>query len=59
MCAPYHVRLLFCTDPSKKESEADLYSAVDYIYTAQSAGASITNRGLWAYYPGRGNWNRE
>lgn len=59
MCAPYHVRLLFCTDPSKKESEADLYSAVDYIYTAQSAGASITNRGLWAYYPNRGNWNRE
>lgn len=59
MCSPYHVRLLFCTDPSKKESEADLYSAVDYIYTAQSAGASITNRGLWAYYPSRGNWNRE
>lgn len=59
MCSPYYVRLLFCTDPSKTEIEADLYASVDFIYTQQSAGASISNRGLWAYFPGRVNWNRE
>lgn len=59
MCPPYHVRLLFCSDPSKNEVEADLYSSIDYIYTEGSSGTSIKNRGLWSYYPGRGNWNRE
>lgn len=60
---PYIVRALLAVDPSKKETETSIYSSMDYIYTATSAGASSTNRGLWAYYPkadgSTGEWNRE
>lgn len=54
----YTVRALLAVDPSKTETETSIYSAVDYIYTASSAGTNSSNRGLWAYYPG-GKWNRE
>lgn len=60
---PYIVRALLAVDPSKKETETSIYSSMDYIYTATSAGTSSTNRGLWAYYPkadgSKGAWNRE
>lgn len=60
---PYIVRALLAVDPSKKETETSIYSSMDYIYTATSATANSTNRGLWAYYPkadgSKGEWNRE
>lgn len=60
---PYIVRALLAVDPSKKETETSIYSSMDYIYTATSAGTNSTNRGLWAYYPkadgSTGKWNRE
>lgn len=56
---PYIVRALLAVDPSKKETETSIYSSMDYIYTATSAGTNSTNRGLWAYYPEKGKWNRE
>ena len=56
---PYIVRALLAVDPSKKETETSIYSSMDYIYTATSAGTNSTNRGLWAYYPAKGKWNRE
>lgn len=60
---PYIVRALLAVDPSKKETETSIYSSMDYIYTATSAGTNSTNRGLWAYYPkadgSTGEWNRE
>lgn len=60
---PYIVRALLAVDPSKKETETSIYSSMDYIYTATSAGTNSTNRGLWAYYPkadgSKGKWNRE
>ena len=56
---PYIVRALLAVDPSKKETETSIYSSMDYIYTATSAGTNSTNRGLWAYYPATGEWNRE
>lgn len=60
---PYIVRALLAVDHSKKETETSIYSSMDYIYTATSAGTSTTNRGLWAYYPkadgSKGEWNRE
>lgn len=59
MRSPYIVRALLAVDPSKKETETSIYSSMDYIYTATSAGTSTTNRGLWAYYPEKGEWNRE
>lgn len=63
MCRPYIVRALLAVDPSKKETETSIYSSMDYISTATSAGTNSTNRGLWAYYPKadgfKGEWNRE
>lgn len=63
MREPYIVRTLLAVDPSKKETETSIYSSMDYIYTATSATANSTNRGLWAYYPkadgSTGKWNRE
>lgn len=63
MREPYIVRALLAVDPSKKETETSIYSSMDYIYTATSATANSTNRGLWAYYPkadgSKGEWNRE
>lgn len=59
MHEPYIVRALLAVDPSKKEAETSIYSAMDYIYTATSAGTNSTNRGLWAYYPAKAEWNRE
>lgn len=63
MREPYIVRALLAVDPSKKETETSIYSSMDYIYTATSAGTNSTNRGLWAYYPkaggSTGEWNRE
>lgn len=63
MREPYIVRALLAVDPSKKEIETSIYSSMDYIYTATSATANSTNRGLWAYYPkadgSKGEWNRE
>lgn len=63
MCDPYIVRALLAVDPSKKETQTSIYSSMDYIYTATSAGTNSTNRGLWAYYPNadgsNGKWNRE
>lgn len=63
MREPYIVRTLLAVDPSKKETETSIYSSMDYIYTATSATANSTNRGLWAYYPkaagSTGEWNRE
>lgn len=60
---PYIVRALLAVYPSKKETETSIYSSMDYIYTATSAGTNSTNRGLWAYYPkadgSKGEWNRE
>lgn len=59
MYSPYTVRALLAVDPSKTETATSIYSTVDYIYTATSAGTNSTNRGLWAYYPAKGEWNRE
>lgn len=59
MRSPYIVRALIAVDPSKTETETSIYSSMDYIYTATSAGTNSTNRGLWAYYPEKREWNRE
>lgn len=59
MYSPYIVRALLAVDPSKAEKDTSIYSSMDYIYTATSAGTNATNRGLWAYYPEKGEWNRE
>ena len=55
----YILMSLLCADPTKNEEEASLYAAVTYRGTSSASSASFENIGLWSYYPGRGNWNRE
>ena len=59
MASPYIIRMIFTVDPSKDGKTTSRYSAMDFIYTASNAGANDSHRGLWSYYKGRGNWNRE
>ena len=59
MCMPYIVRTLFSTYPEKTEAENTLYSSLEFRWTETNSGAQYSNTGLWAYYPARGNWNRE
>lgn len=59
MASPYIIRMIFTVDPSKDGATTSRYSAMDFIYTASNAGANDSHRGLWSYYKGRGNWNRE
>ncbi|MBR5400289.1 MAG: hypothetical protein IK102_00645 [Treponema sp.] len=55
----YILPVLICADPSKKEEAACLYATVTYRGSDSSSSASTKDVGLWAYYPARGNWNRE
>ena len=55
----YFVTALINATPDKGELESDLYAAITYISTGSSSGVSYKNKGLWSYYPSRGNWNRE
>ena len=55
----YILMALLCTDPTQNEADATIYASVTYKGSSSSSSASFTNIGLWSYYPGRGNWNRE
>lgn len=55
----YFIITLLNEDPSKKELESNLFSSINFIGSGTSTTASFANIGLWAYYPGRGNWNCE
>ncbi len=51
----YMVLALLNASPEKAETESNLYAAISFPGT----GLNFDNIGLWSYYPGRGNWNRE
>ena len=55
----YYVTSLVNATPDQAELDSDLYAAITYIGTGTSTSVSSKNRGLWSYYPSRGNWNRE
>ena len=61
----YEVHNVLAVDPSKnakggdKENGGDIYGTTVFSGTSSNTGASADNQGLWAYYPGRGHWNRE
>ena len=50
---------LLCADPDINEADASLYASVSFRGSGASTSANPKNIGLWSYYPGRGNWNRE
>lgn len=55
----YILMTLLCADPRKTEAQASLYATISYKGTGSSTSANPKDVGLWSYYPGRGNWNRE
>lgn len=55
----YYVTTLFNATPDKPETESSLYCGTQVYGTDSSTSASFEKVGLWSYYPGRGNWNRE
>ena len=55
----YQILTLLVTEPDKIETENTIYSSITFKGTGSTAGTSFDNIGLWAYYPGRGNWNCE
>lgn len=59
MGKPYHVLTLLAVSPDKTETEGDLYASVNFKGTESSSTGDYESRGLWSYYPTRGNWNRE
>ena len=58
LCDPYIIRVLFSTYPEKTETENTMYASMDFKWTETNSGAQSENRGLWAYYPNKGYWNR-
>jgi len=55
----YIVYSLLNTNPAEAEKDSALYAAIGFASTGSSSSVSYSDVGLWSYYPGRGNWNRE
>lgn len=57
--AAYYVTALLNATPERNETDSYLYCATQIYGVDSSSSAIFDNVGLWSYYPGRGNWNRE
>ncbi|MDE7140468.1 MAG: hypothetical protein K2O09_06920, partial [Treponemataceae bacterium] len=55
----YEVHNVLAVNPSLPANGGDIYGTTVFEGTSSNTGASADNQGLWAYYPGRGHWNRE
>lgn len=59
LSSAYIITTLINATPEKTEINSALYSSINFIGQGTGANVSFKNRGLWSYYPARGNWNRE
>lgn len=59
MTTSYQILALMAADPSKTELDNCIYASSNFKTSGVSLNVSFENIGLWAYYPSRGNWNRE
>jgi hypothetical protein len=57
--SPYRILVMLTVDPSATETGATMYASADFTGTPSSSTGDYDDIGLWSYYPGRGNWNRE
>jgi hypothetical protein len=55
----YEVWNILALDQGLSETGGDLYGTTVFTGSTSSTSATFSNVGLWAYYPARGNWNRE
>lgn len=59
LSSAYQIFTLLVADPSKDELDSIIYSSIGFKSSGTSTAVNYKNVGLWAYYPSRGNWNRE
>ena len=59
LSSSYQIFTLLVADPSKDELDSIIYSSIGFKSSGTSTAVNYKNVGLWAYYPSRGNWNRE
>lgn len=55
----YQILSLLVVNPELNETQTAIYASQVYSGTGSSNSAQFDHVGLWAYYPYRGNWNRE
>lgn len=59
LSAAYTVLSLLVVYPELTELKTPIYASQVYTGNGSSNSAQFDHIGLWAYYPNRGNWNRE
>lgn len=59
LTSSYQINALLVEDPSVTEMKGNILAAANFKSAGNAVAVSYENVGLWAYYPGRGNWNRE
>lgn len=59
LSAAYQVLSILVANPELPELRSTIYASQVYSGNGSSNSAQFDHIGLWAYYPIRGNWNRE
>lgn len=55
----YVIDSLLVVDPSKSEYTTPIFASTEFDGSSSSTSATLTNVGLWGYYPSKGEWNRQ
>ena len=55
----YVVESLLVVDPSKTEAQTAIFASIEFDGSSSSTSAVLDNVGLWGYYEGKGEWNRQ
>lgn len=55
----YQVPALLVVDPSQSEYNTAIFASVEFDGSSSSTSANLDNVGLWGYYQGKGEWNRQ
>lgn len=59
LSSSYTVPILLTIDPTKSDTDTDIYAASNFEGNPSSTSATRKNASLWSYYPARSKWNRE
>lgn len=59
LSSAYIILCLLNVNPEESEKNSALYASISFKGSGSSSSVAYENVGLWSYYPGRGNWNRE
>ena len=59
LSSSYIVPILLTIDPTKSDTDTDIYAASNFEGNPSSTSATRKNASLWSYYPSRTKWNRE